>query len=197
MSDHLPPLHGLVLAGGHSRRFGQDKGSFRPAPDEEPLALRALQLLKPFCQRRLLSLRPGQVIDWVIPPDVERCDDCFGESGPLGALLSAWECAPEAAWLVVACDLAVLDSEALAILVNGRKSLRPATAFAHPGDGKPEPLCAIYEPFAQRILHTALAEGRRSLRRYLEWAVPADALLTPSHPQALMNFNTLADFDHS
>ena len=61
-------------------------------------------------------------------------------------LLAAHAYAPAAGWLVVACDLPLVDASLLKELVAHRDAGRPATAFRASTDGEPEPLCAIYEP---------------------------------------------------
>jgi molybdopterin-guanine dinucleotide biosynthesis protein A len=98
-------------------------------------------------------------------------------------LLSAWQVHPQAAWLVVAVDLALLDAATLSALIEGRRVDAMATAFCHK-DGTIEPLCTIWEPTAQRLIAERLARGDASLRRCLETAdvellaAPQAAVLT-------------------
>jgi molybdopterin-guanine dinucleotide biosynthesis protein A len=102
----------------------------------------------------------------------------------MSGLLSAWQCDPGVAWLVVACDLAALDRETLEILLQARNPGALATAFRHPDDGVPEPLCALYEPAAQAPIRVRFAAGRRSLRGFLMDAL-ADCRVTLASPPTL------------
>lgn len=191
----MAPVWGLVLAGGRSRRFGRDKAGFQPAGDEWPWARRQVELARRCCEQVILSVRPDQSLAPNLAPGTGQVADCFGESGPLGALLSAWETYPEVAWMLIACDLPALDHQTLSELIAGRNTLCPATAFVHPADGVPEPLCTIYEPVARRALRAGFAGGRLSLRRYLERVLPVSARLVPSHPDALFNCNTPEEWE--
>ncbi|GAB2181816.1 nucleotidyltransferase family protein [Denitratisoma sp. agr-D3] len=54
-----PPIVGILLAGGASRRFGSDKLS-HPLADGTPLALAAAMNLRQACPRVIAVLRPGR-----------------------------------------------------------------------------------------------------------------------------------------
>lgn len=186
----------LILAGGHSRRFGRDKASFRPSSGEPTLAGRIHRVLAPFCGECFLSVRANQSFPEPPAPGLPTITDQFGDAGPMGALLSAWEVKPTAAWFVIACDLIRLDSTHLRMLVEARDGKELATAFLHPGDGKPEPLCAIYEPGAKAPIRHHFDQGRLSLRDFLRGHVSPSGFIRPLNAAALSNANRL-DVDFS
>ncbi len=178
-------LFGLILAGGRSTRMGTDKAALEVAG--RPQLLRLAGLLKPYCTRCHASLRPGQKLPFALPEDLPVLLDAQGDSGPAGAVLTALEAAPEAAWLVVACDFPQIDDEAIRALVAARNVHVPATAYAG-ADGAPEPLCAVYERGFLPHLKAAVEARALSLRRLLSSLnVP---LLAPASPAALTDADT-------
>ncbi len=141
-------VYGLLLAGGRSTRMGEDKSEmvFR---DGETQAQRGLRLLGEVCDQAYLSLRAGQPHDG----QLDVVEDAYGEVGPLGAIASAFSKHPDAAWLVMACDLPHVDADVLEYLLEHRDPEANATCFSSRFDGKVEPLCTIYEPsIAMRVL---------------------------------------------
>ena len=68
---------------------------------------------------------------------------------------------PDAAWLVLACDLPLLDQQTLGHLLRSRRRERQATAYRSSHDGLPEPLCAIYEPSSREAIRAYVASGTR------------------------------------
>jgi molybdopterin-guanine dinucleotide biosynthesis protein A len=181
-----PEVYGLVLAGGRSRRMGQDKASLdyhgRPQVDV------CFDLLREVCREVFLSLRPDQ--DAGGRPAFH---DQFGPIGPMSGILSALTAHPGRAWLVVACDLPFLDRATLQHLLSRRDPARPATAFRSQHDGLPEPLCAIYEPAMADRLHAFLREGITCPRKAL---IRSDiALLDLPDPLALENANCPEEFE--
>ena len=170
-------LQGLVLAGGRSRRMGEDKGLI--AYHGQPQVVWLSRLLLEFCASVLVSIGPGQQrsggyasMETVVDRDPGR--------GPAGGLLSAWDIDPDAAWLLVAVDLPLLDRVTFGVLMEGRSTQHLATAFRHP-DGPLEPLCTIWEPTARPVLEHRLERGDASLRRLLE-AGPVQELEPPMPP---------------
>lgn len=163
----LPPLAGLLLSGGASRRMGRDKAALVYAG--EPQLDRAWRLLQGLgVEPCLLSVRTDQT-DEPLRARYPQVVDAPGVAGPMAGLLAAHRQAPTHAWLVLACDLPLLDLPVLETLVAARGADGSAVAYAAEGDGRPEPLCAIYEPmFCREVLAPAAARGERSLRRCLE-----------------------------
>ncbi|WP_425423095.1 NTP transferase domain-containing protein [Robiginitalea biformata] len=155
------PLYGLVLAGGKSNRMGRDKGAmdYHGLPQREY----AYALLEEVCEKAFLSLRSDQAAD--IPGNYRTLTDQDRYRGPLNGILSAHADFPDAAWLVLACDLPLMDRESLEFLVSRRDPNKVATAYATEASGLPEPLAAIWEPSALRAAKDYLKNATSSCPR--------------------------------
>jgi molybdenum cofactor guanylyltransferase len=192
MSAYLPEpaaLHGLVLAGGHSKRMLRDKATLAYAGRTQ--LERALELLEPHVARTFVSVREDQVDDPLRARFPQIVDTGVGV-GPIAGIIAAQTRHPQVAWLVLACDLPFLDVATLAHLVRSRRSDRQATAYRSSHDGLPEPLCAIYEPSSRAAIAAYVASGRDCPRKFL---LQADvALLDPLNPRALDNVNTPKEY---
>ena len=183
------PLYGLLLAGGRSRRMQRDKANLEYAGQSQ--LARALALLEPLVTRAFVSVRADQSAD---PQRAAYAciADALPDLGPIGGIHAALHAHPAAAWLVLACDLPFLDTATLQQLIAARQPLRLATAFRSSHDGKPEPLCAIFEPASCAAVDARIAAGLQCPRDFL---ASADvALLTLRTPQALDNINTADEY---
>ncbi|MBS1503272.1 MAG: NTP transferase domain-containing protein, partial [Bacteroidetes bacterium] len=105
-----------------------------------------------------------------------------------GAILSAFREAPDCAWLVVACDLPLLDTEAIQFLIGNRDVSKIAAAYQSPYDEFPEPLIAIWEPKSYPVLLSFLSQGYSCPRKVLINSDPK--LIEATYPDALTNVNT-------
>ncbi len=121
----MTPLYGLLLAGGKSTRMGFDKGAIDYHGKSQ--VDHGRELLAKVCETVYVS---GLDL-----PDEEE------NAGPIAGLRAANRRHPEAAWLVLACDLPGADETAIRYLISRRG--KEATAFGTPDS--PEPLFAIYE----------------------------------------------------
>lgn len=180
----IPPLHGLVLAGGKSLRMGKDKSliEYHGIPQREYLLQRLHDLNIPVH----LSCRADQVdqMQTAFPLLPDRIEGL----GPYGAILTAMMSMPDAAWLVVATDLPFVTSETLQQLISQRNPSKVATAFLNPETGFPEPLITLWEPKAYPVLLSFLAQGNICPRKAL---INSDAhIIEATDPQWLMNVNT-------
>lgn len=156
------PLYGLVLMGGQSTRMGRDKSGivYHGQPQRDHLTA----LLSPFCASVYWSVNQTQFAALTYP---RMLLDTYPQAGPLGGLLTAMTTYPEAAWLVVPCDLPRLDSHTLGTLLAGRSRLSVATAFWDSDQRGPEPLVSLWEPASGTLLRTYFEQGNRSPRRFL------------------------------
>ncbi|MBT6325392.1 MAG: NTP transferase domain-containing protein, partial [Bdellovibrionales bacterium] len=99
--------------------------------------------------------------------EIEKIEDKFTGFGPTGGIISAMHEYPEAAWLVIACDLPYLNRSTLANLVDQRNGFKLATCYNNPEKNWPEPLCTIYEPKAVDKLGMYLMNQRPCPRKVL------------------------------
>lgn len=180
-------LQGLILAGGRSSRMGADKGLIDYHGQAQVAWL--AELLGEFCASVHVSVGQGQDRSEGYAAMATIVDHQPG-LGPAGGLVSAWKAVPDAAWLLVAVDMPLLDRATLAALTAGRSATRLATAFRHP-DGVLEPLCTIWEPAARVLLERRLERGDASLRRLLESG--RVRVLTPPSPEALSSVDRPED----
>ncbi len=158
------PSLGLVLAGGKSTRMGQDKGALEY--HGKPQVVHCHELLSAFCDEVFVSSRVEQASD-AVHAELPHIADRFIDIGPMGGILSALTAEPDAAWLVLACDLPYVTEDTLDTLVRTRNPFKLATAFRSANDGFPEPLCAIYEPKSVYRLMAFLARGYSCPRKVL------------------------------
>lgn len=182
----IPPLKGLVLAGGRSSRMGTDKGtiSWHGIPQREYVS----GLLTGYCSEVYYSCRADQAADLAPHPVIT---DTFTDLGPFGAILSAFRQDPDAAWLVLACDLPLFDRAAVDELAAARSPKSVATALRLDSDSFPEPLVAIWEPKSYPLLLAFLAQGVSCPRKVL---INSDTFLkNASRPETLTNVNDSAE----
>lgn len=182
-----PVLHGLVLSGGKSVRMGEDKSllNYHGLPQFEYMA----HQLNEVCKDVYISVRPGQTLDTTFP----LISDKFIDLGPYGAILSAFMTDPEAAWLVLATDLPLINVKELDHLIHHRQSGKLATAFHNSTTGLPDPLCTIWEPRAYQRMLQFLSTGHSCPRKVL---INSDiALIEPLNPESLRNVNTRQEKD--
>jgi len=184
------PVYGLVLAGGRSTRMARDKAALEYGGR---LQLdRAVELLSAHVERIFVSVRADQAAD-PTRARFERIIDQHENLGPIAGIAAAQSKYPDVAWLVLACDLPLLDAATITHLLAARRSGRQATAYRSSHDGLPEPLCAIYEPSSRQAIEAYIANGRNCPRKFL---LQADAeIIAEPNPRALDNVNTPAEFD--
>ncbi|GAC88818.1 bifunctional molybdenum cofactor biosynthesis protein (molybdopterin-guanine dinucleotide biosynthesis protein A and MoaD) [Gluconobacter thailandicus F149-1 = NBRC 100600] len=181
----MSPLYGLVLAGGLSSRMGQDKAAL--TYHGEPQLRNAFDALSPMVERCFISVRNGQKDD-PLRAGFPLIVDAVDVDGPAAGLLSAHQAYPDVAWLVLACDLPLLDRITLETLIGARDDQHVAVAYRSEHDGLPEPLCAIWEPAALEALARQVENGRKCPRKLL---INSDTLLlSPRTTGALDNINT-------
>jgi len=148
-------------------------------------------LLKSLCKDVFISCRSEQQKE--IDGNYKTLADTFTGLGPYGAILSAFREQPDAAWLVIASDLPLLDADTVQYLAGNRNVSSIATTFESPHDQLPEPLITIWEPKAYPILLSFLAQGYSCPRKAL---LNNDTQIVKSpYPEKLMNVNTKDDFE--
>ena len=190
MENNIPQLYGLVLAGGKSTRMGSDKGllTYHNVPQQEYL----YTLLEQICDTVFLSIRGEQKQS--IPKEFNVIVDKNEYRGPFNGMLSAYVEHPNVAWLVLACDLPLIDRETLEKLVQERDATKFATSFATKKTGLPEPLITIWEPKGLKKAKDYLKTSESSCpRKFL--INSGIQLVFPEQDEVLYNANSVSDFE--
>jgi molybdopterin-guanine dinucleotide biosynthesis protein A len=183
-------IYGLVLSGGKSTRMGEDKGliPYHGIPQRDHL----YQLLNQVCDTTYLSVREDQKEE--IAAEVNTIVDKNEYRGPYNGLLSAHKTFPDVAWLVLACDLPLIDRESLKDLINARDVTKMATAFADAENPLPEPLCALWEPKALSTSLSYLEEGNGTCPR--KFLINNEVkLVFPKRKEVLLNANSKLEYE--
>ncbi len=159
-------IRGLALAGGSSRRLGQDKAmlSFHNGITQLDYTLK---LLSNFCSSIAISGRADQRMSRSSSIDAEFIPDAKGVCGPMAGVIAGLQYAPQLPLLVIATDMPLVDASIVLRLLSQRSPNKTAVCFEG-SDGKPEPLCAVYELDALEELERFAKSGNFSLREYLK-----------------------------
>ncbi len=161
--NNKAPLKGLILCGGQSTRMQENKSriNYHGVPQWQYLA----DLLTDCGLETYLSCRTDQQTDFDGYPRLIPDSVLYG--GPSAGLLSAHQLQPDAAWLVLACDLPLIGRQSLEILLRERDTQQSATTFISPVNELPEPLIAIWEPAGLRALYENVKAGKNCPRKTL------------------------------
>jgi molybdopterin-guanine dinucleotide biosynthesis protein A len=150
-------LTGVLLAGGESRRMGQEKATIRF--EGELLWQRQLALLRTIpVEKIIVSARKAP--DW-LPDDVELCVDDLPSRGPLSGLAKALTAIRTTHFIALAVDMPFMIAEELRELYQ---LAEPGRGVVPTVDGRAEPLAAIYPIEAAVDFHAALAGSDFSLQ---------------------------------
>ncbi|HLK60075.1 MAG TPA: molybdenum cofactor guanylyltransferase [Chthonomonadaceae bacterium] len=151
----------IVLAGGKSERMGQDKAL---------LSFRGHTLLEGV----LLTLRPlvGEIVVVTASPnryelhEVREVTDLFPDCGPVGGIITGLRELGEGQHLVVACDMPLLQTPVLRVLLDAASA--EWDAVIPEIGGRLEPLCAVYSASALSPLKNFFTSGQRAAHKALQ-----------------------------
>ena len=200
MSQTNDLISSYVLAGGASKRFGQDKAL---------AMLSGKTLLERMSE---LSCHFGRGVRVVAPPSrysivgAEVVADRWPGQGPLGGIITAlWHAKRsqgKAKWLlIVSCDMPFLTREWLSFLVE-RALTSNADAVVPRSPSGLEPLCACWRTAAVDLLQTAFDEGLRKVtdginRLRVEVLDEGDWKRFDSAGRLFWNMNTRQDYEEA
>ena len=157
-------ITGVILAGGRSSRFGQDKGLFHY--QGKPLVQHAADIIRPLCDDLLIiSNKPDQYAGFglTVKPDL------YPGCGPLAGIHSGLSHAAQDTVAFIACDTPHIPSKTYAFLLQ---HLGDYDAIM-PAHGKfIETLCAAYQKKSLPAITRALEEKTyKILAAHLEMRV--------------------------
>jgi molybdenum cofactor guanylyltransferase len=152
------PLYGGLLIGGNSSRMGLPKQVLQVGG--RPLAsIVAGALSAGLRSSGTVVLGAGVLPEGLL--GLTRLPDPPGFAGPGAGLIAAHRWAPEATWIVAACDHPWLRPEHIQWLAAQRQPGRRAV-IPKQSDGHPCPTLALYEPQALEDLERQARAGRNA-----------------------------------
>jgi molybdopterin-guanine dinucleotide biosynthesis protein MobB len=170
------PLYGGLLIGGNSSRMGSPKQHLQVSG--RPLAGIAAEALSAVLgAHRTVVLGSGGLPEALAA--LARLPDAPGFAGLGAGLIAAHRWAPEAAWIVAACDHPWLRAEHIEWLTAQRQPVRRAV-IPKQCDGHPCPTLALYEPQALEALERqARADTEQFVRPRALLELPRTLVLEP------------------
>ena len=159
---------GIILAGGHSRRMGQNK-ALLPHPGNQSVTFveHLASILTPLCAEVLIVARDEAQAPGYTPPGVRVLFDLVPDSGPLMGLYTGLNAATTQRALVVAVDMPYVSPGVLSFLLS-----QPLTdAMLVPlVNNIPQVLLALYPRSIIPFIQERIRQGRRDPRSLLEIA---------------------------
>jgi molybdopterin-guanine dinucleotide biosynthesis protein A len=183
----------VILAGGKSRRMGQDK--LQLLIGGRPLLVRVCVALASRCDEIL-------VVGGYAPDGAHHVPDLRpGRQGPLAGIEAGLLAARHRAVFVAAGDMPFLTGDLVGYLLGLLSS--DVTAVVPEFGGRLQPLCAAYEREVRSTASAALDRGTRSVRELLDTLpsvryVHEEELRQFGDPELLLaNVNSPEDLDRA
>ncbi len=155
----------VILAGGTSRRFGQDKA--QALLGGSPLLHWVVRALSPVAERIVVAARPSQQLPLGgLDSSVEVVVDRRAGEGPMAGLEAAFWLLESGRTVVVSCDAPLLVT---ALATELLRRIEGADAAVPVVRGHRQPLVAAYEIGSSLpVIREALDRGERRLLSALE-----------------------------
>lgn len=185
----LPGTIALVLCGGQSSRMGTDKSML--VYYDKPQRYYLYELVQPFCEHVYISCRHSQAKSVAAGYHCITDDHRYNNTGPVAALLTAFEKFPGKDILLIGCDYPFLNSEELKQFCNTIQENKPA-AFYNEDAGIPEPLLAWYPYTSYKALKENFRQGQLSLKHFLQGSGTLKYI--PANKQSIRSVDTEEDF---
>ncbi len=184
---------GVVLAGGRSRRFGDDK--LRATVGGLPLLRRAVERLAPLCAEVIVVANAGRRIGPRVRERARVVRDDLPGAGPLAGLATGLRHARTEVVFAVGGDMPLVNLEAVKLVVGALGDHDAAVPLLR---GRPQVLHAAYAVRVGGAASEALRRGESSivgLLRGLDVAWLPERLIRSVDPRALtfVSVNTRHD----
>ena len=194
-------MHGFVLAGGASRRFGRDKSLVEF--DGEPLIARLCRILQIATAAPVRIVGDPQKYGHI---GVECVSDRWPGEGPLGGIITALDANsdsidPDPWSLIIGCDMPFLTIEWFQHLASRAFASKSEVIMPESNCGL-EPLCACWRMSALPPLRRAFEGGiRRVIEAMKQLPVEvldaADWKRFDNFDRLFWNMNTPADYEEA
>ena len=194
LQSAIPPVGAIILAGGESRRMGQDKATLRLPPPDGPRMIDHVikALAQVVAKQEMVVVGAGR--EMLGLPTVP---DMLTGQGPLVGLYSGLREAVRDWNFVVACDLPLLQPTLLHSLLTLASDEYEAIV---PLLDKAQTTCALYHRRIMPTIERLLAEDVRSLHELLavinvRYVGEAELRQWDAELVSFVNLNTVRDYE--
>ncbi len=125
-------------------------------------------------------------------PDLQRVQDSYSDSGPLAGIHATLRASPNPWLLVVACDLPLVQTATLSLLIEACEHPADAVVCQSEKSGL-QPLCACYHQSLLDRMEQALRGGNLGVQRFLRSLKHVTVIDVPENE--LVNINTVDDLN--
>ena len=181
-------LTGLILAGGKSRRFGEDKARHLVAG--RAMIEHVVEAVAAVADALLVSVGEQGAAFESATRTLRQVVDHYEDAGPLAGLHAGLTAAQTPWVLAVACDMPFITPEVLHALLAARGP-DVAAVVARTPDGRGHPLCACYHQRTLPVVEAHLAAGTLAMHALLDHLDKVKYVDLPTGP--LRNVNHLSD----
>ena len=182
-------LFGLVICGGESTRMGTDKGMLNY--HGKPQRYHVHDLLTPLCSKVFLCCNKNQTDSFQTGYQVLTDLPEFENTGPIAAILTAFNAYPGHNFLVAGCDYPFLQESDLKNFLSHIKENSVAAAFYNK-QGKYEPLLAYYSCKAGPLLQAHFKNKEYALQHFLK-KIKAEKF-EPDDPKVMNSIDTPEEY---
>ena len=182
-------IDGLILAGGQSRRMGQDKASLMVA--NKTLVSYEIEMMAPEVNQLIIAR--GEQPPVGADSNVLIIKDFYqGSEGPLSGLLAAMQMSEADYLWVMSCDNYGFTVEIKHSLCRAIEASGADIAYAKI-NGRLQPLMAIIKTHLQDSLLVYLEQGERSV---MKWYKTLNTVVVDISPETVFysNINTPDDY---
>lgn len=183
-------LVGIVACGGKSLRMGRDKSKLVYFAKQQRYHI--YEVLCGICSEVFISCNSIQINE--IDAGCRAIEDLtkYENSGPMAALLTAFEKFPQKNFLLIGCDYPFITQNDLSEFINSISDETRASAFFNVNDGFYEPLLAYYPSNCFENILFNFSKKNFSLQYFLK-SVNAQRFF-PSNPKSIVGIDTADEF---
>lgn len=153
---------GIILAGGRSSRIGADKAFIKIG--NKTLIENTFDLITDYCKKILISSNNKEGYSfpehWIIP-------DYRQGLGPIGGIYSCLKLSGTENNLVVAVDIPFINNGLIQFLLSNMADAELVIPIT--GNGKAEPLCAVYKKSLLPHLEKMIAENNLKVQNLMHY----------------------------
>lgn len=185
----LPGTYGLVLCGGKSSRMGTDKSML--IYYDKPQRYQVYEMLQPLCEQVFISGNQEQAGSIAAGYSFFADHDSYRDTGPIAALLTAFENFPQKNIMLIGCDYPFLTMAELEKF-SACCGQGPALAFYNKQENIFNPLLAWYSHHCYTGLKKRYTAGQYSLKHFLRES--GSGMFIPADIRSMTSVDTPDDY---